>query len=290
MKGEVIVKRLLTTLLCAAVATLTFSCKKTEAPAAAAPPAAQTGSAPAQMPPGHPNVDDSLAAATGKPGELVTGKVLEAKNSAGFTYVKLQTSSGEVWAALPQAEVKTGADLTIVKTMTTEKFESKSLGRTFDKLIFGTIPGAAAMPSGHGAASGNAPDPHENVASMGGMPHGGGASAEAAPAGPISVAKAEGGRTVAEIWSGKASLKDKPVAVRGKVVKFNAGIMGRNWIHLRDGSGTEAKGDHDITVTTTQTAKVGEVVLVNGTVRTDKDFGAGYAYAVIVEDAKLSSK
>lgn len=282
------VKKFGTTFLCVALAVLAFSCKKKETVTAAPQNAAQTGTAATKMPPGHPPVDASMAAAAGKTaGETVTGKVLESKHSAGFTYVKLQTSAGEQWAALPQTEVKVGSEVTIVKSMTTENFESKSLGRKFDKLIFGTLPGAASMPSGHGGGmSGEAPDPHATMPGMGGEAP----AAAAAATGPISVPKAEGGSTVAEIWNGKAALKDKPVAVRGKVMKFNGGIMGKNWIHLRDGSGTAAKGDHDITVTTSETAKVGDTVLVNGMVRVDKDFGAGYAYAVIIEDAKLSLK
>ena len=70
-------------------------------------------------------------------------------------------------------------------------------------------------------------------------------------------------------------------------MKWNAGIMGKNWLHLRDGSGAAGK-DNDITITTSDEAAVGDVVLVKGTVRVDKDFGAGYAYPVIIEDAKLS--
>jgi hypothetical protein len=112
----------------------------------------------------------------------------------------------------------------------------------------------------------------------------------AADIGAISVAKAEGanGHTVAELWGDKASLRDKPVAVRGKVVKFLPGIMGRNWLHLRDGSGSADAGTHDITVTTADGAAVGDTVVVNGVLRVDKDFGAGYKYGVIIEDGKVA--
>jgi hypothetical protein len=74
------------------------------------------------------------------------------------------------------------------------------------------------------------------------------------------------------------------------VVKFNPGIMGKNWVHLRDGSGKQEKGDNDITVTTQDMTSVGDTVVAKGMVRLDKDFGAGYAYPVIVEDARLSAK
>jgi hypothetical protein len=108
--------------------------------------------------------------------------------------------------------------------------------------------------------------------------------------GDVKVAKAAGAdaRTVAEVYAQKGALKEKAVSIRGKVVKFNPGIMGKNWVHLQDGSGKADKGDNDITVTTQDMTSVGDTVLVKGMVRIDKDFGAGYAYPVIVEDAKLS--
>ncbi|HQR24494.1 MAG TPA: hypothetical protein PK163_06880 [Steroidobacteraceae bacterium] len=101
------------------------------------------------------------------------------------------------------------------------------------------------------------------------------------------IAKAEGGQTVAEVYAGKDALAGKSVTVRGKVVKLNTGIMGSNWLHVRDGSGAE--GTNDLTVTTKSTTmpKVGDVVVVTGTVVLDKDFGMGYQYPVIVEDAEV---
>ena len=90
-----------------------------------------------------------------------------------------------------------------------------------------------------------------------------------------------------EIVGQGEKLKDKPVVVRGKVVKYNPGIMGKNWIHLRDGTGSEASSTNDILVTTMHEAKLGDVVTVKGTVRANKDFGGGYAYKVLVEDATL---
>ena len=95
------------------------------------------------------------------------------------------------------------------------------------------------------------------------------------------------GRTVAEVIGQRAQLAGKTVAVRGKVVKFSPGIMDRNWLHVRDGSGSTASKNVDLLVTTQQTVAVGDLVLVRGTVRTDQDFGAGYTYDVLVENATL---
>ena len=119
-------------------------------------------------------------------------------------------------------------------------------------------------------------------------PHGtGGKMVTPVDLGNIKVPKAVGtnARTVEELVTKRTELKDKPVLVRGKVVKFNPEIMGKNWVHLRDGSGSAADGSNDILVTTMASTKVGDVVTVEGTVRTDKDFGAGYSYRVLIEDA-----
>ena len=101
------------------------------------------------------------------------------------------------------------------------------------------------------------------------------------------IAKAEGGKTVAEVYAEKDALVGTTVAVRGKVVKVNAGIMDKNWLHVRDGSGEE--GTNDLTVTTEgDLPELGATVLVSGSLATDKDFGMGYQYPVILEDAVVT--
>ena len=93
-------------------------------------------------------------------------------------------------------------------------------------------------------------------------------------------------QTVADIFTKKAELSGKPVKIRGKVVKFSPEIMGKNWIHVQDGTGEAGK--NDLTVTTSSTAQIGDTVLITGTLATDKDFGYGYAYDVIIEDAEVT--
>ena len=101
------------------------------------------------------------------------------------------------------------------------------------------------------------------------------------------IEKAEGGKTIAEVFADKAGLAGQAVVFRGKVVKVNPGIMGKNWLHVRDGSGAE--GTNDLTVTTLEVLpNVGDTVLVTGTVAIDKDFGMGYRYDLIIEDAEVS--
>lgn len=216
-------------------------------------------------------------------GGAIQGKVLERLDAPPYSYLKVQTAQGESWAAVPKTDIAVGADVTVSGAMPMSGFESKTLNRKFDVVYFGTLGGEAQMAGMPPAPGAGPPNPAGMAAQH--------AAAAAGPAdvGDVKVARASGAdaRTVAEIFAQRTTLKEKPVTVRGKVVKFNEGIMSRNWVHLRDGSGTANK-DNDITVTTSDKAAVGDVVVVKGIVRVDKDFGAGYAYPVIVEDAKLS--
>jgi hypothetical protein len=104
------------------------------------------------------------------------------------------------------------------------------------------------------------------------------------------IAKAEGGKTVAEVFAEKDQLAGQKVVVRGKVVKTNANIMGKNWLHVRDGSGSDKT--NDLTVTAPGGAgvlpNVGDTVVVTGQVALNKDFGMGYTYDVILEDAVVT--
>ena len=198
------------------------------------------------------------------------GEVLEVLDAKDFTYMRLKTKDGESWASVPKAKVSVGSNVTIENATAMKDFKSTSLHRTFPVLIMGNLAGAKPA-SPHGGGMG---ETHAR-----GIP--------AVDMSNISVPKATGAnaQTVADVVTKRAELKDKPVLVRGKVVKYNGGIMGRNWVHLRDGTG--ADGGNDILVTTKNTTKPGEVVTAKGVVRIDKDFGSGYAYQVLLEDATL---
>jgi hypothetical protein len=106
---------------------------------------------------------------------------------------------------------------------------------------------------------------------------------------PIKVEKAKGADacTVSETYENAGKLDKKTVVVRGKVVKVSKGIMGKNWVHLQDGSGDGGKGTNNLVVTSQDVPVVGDVVTAKGTLYKDKDFGAGYLYKVIVEEATV---
>ncbi len=196
----------------------------------------------------------------------VSGVILEVQDVDSYTYVRLKTKEGETWAAVGKAPLKKGATIAIEDAMVMKNFESKSLKKTFPTIIFGNLAGSGKDTS----------DPHAGMA-------------KTVDSAPIQVAKATGAnaRTVAEVVTKGAQLKDQQVQVRGKVVKFSGQIMGKNWIHLRDGTGSATDNSNDILVTSSAKAQVGDVVTVTGTVRIDKDFGAGYVYKVLIDEAKL---
>ena len=204
---------------------------------------------------------------------VVKGEVLEVKDVESYTYLRLKTKDGETWAAVSKAPVKKGAEVAIENTMIMANFESKSLKRTFQKIVFGTL--ASTGPTPAATAS-------EMTAAHAGL-------AKTTDLGDVKVPKASGpnARTVAEIITRKSELKDKTVLVRAKVVKYNPQVMGKNWIHLRDGSGSAPENTNDVVVTTNDQVKVGDVVIVKGVVHTDKDFGSGYFYKVLIEEAVL---
>ena len=207
------------------------------------------------------------------PSAPVSGKVLEVKDVESYTYLRLKTKDGEIWAAVAKAPVKVGTDVTVENATVMTNFESKTLKKTFDRIVFGTVAGSDA---GAAAAGSSMAAMHAGVA-------------KPVDVGPIKVARAAGpdAHTVAEVNARKADLKGRTVVVRGQVVKFTPEVLGKNWVHLRDGSGSAADGSNDILVTTQDETKIGDVVLVKGVVQTDRDLGSGYSYKVLIEEATL---
>jgi hypothetical protein len=217
------------------------------------------------------SVSWAAGAPTAAQGASLKGSVLEVKDVDAYTYLRIKTTDGETWAAVGKAPVKVGTEVTIENPMVMNNFESKTLKKSFDRIVFGNLAGTGATA------------PSKDL----GQIHGG--LTKTADVKNVKVAKASGpdARTVGEIVTKRTELKDKPVTVRGTVVKFTGGVMGKNWVHLRDGTGNEKDGTNDLVVTTLDETKIGDVVLVKGIVRTDINLGSGYSYAVLVEDAKL---
>jgi len=242
--------------LLAATATA-FACSSPEDEAAPVPSVGEAG-------PTHAAMD----AEPPRPQEVSTGlvgAVIETMDSGGYTYVLLKTPKAEVWAAAPPTIVDVGQVVEVADPMPMRGFHSGSLDRTFDLIYFASglsAPSGAGIPTGAAARDQVAEPTHERVL------------------------KAAGGQTVAELFEGRETWVGQSIRVRGEVVKFTPDIMGKNWLHLRDGSGAE--GTNDLTVTTSEVVAVGDIVLVEGTLEGDKDFGFGYRYDLILEDAQVT--
>ena len=259
------------------------ACSRKETAQSATAPARPAATAPA-----------ANAAAPTPASSVLTGTVRETYNAGGYTYLNIATSAGDQWAAVREMKIAKGDKVSVEAQMTMEDFESKTLKRTFPRIAFGTIAGEgaapsapampqqAAMPAGHPPAGKSIPPQMAAALRATAAEH-----MQAPAGGPTTVERAAGGKTVTELWAERGKLKGQEVVVRGKVVKFLGGIMGTNWMHLQDGTGSGEKGDNDITVTTNEKVSVGDVVTVKGTLAADKDFGAGYRYEVIIENARV---
>jgi len=215
----------------------------------------------------------STSSATG--GELnPSGKVVETLNGGGYTYASLEKDGKKTWVAYSTLETRIGETLSFRGCMEMPEFQSKALNRKFDMILF------CGQPEVQSDGTAAKPAPKKSPGSGG---------AAASSLGKIKVEKASGANayTIAEIFAKRGPLNGKQVVVKGQVVKVSAGIMGKNWIHLQDGSGNEKKKTHDLVVTSSELPATGDLITVSGTLAKDKDFGGGYKYEVIIEKGSV---
>lgn len=214
---------------------------------------------------------ENAALTTPVPPGMTRGPVLETMNSGGYTYVLIETGEAPIWAAGPQTLVQAGDIVEVSQGMPMQQFQSNTLNRTFDVLYF--VPAIANLTAPHAAV----PAPTQ-------------ARENKPVVADISVAELEPGKNIAWVYANREALANEALSLRGTVVKYNNNILGWNFIHIQDGSGNPADGNNDLTVTSKATTAVGETVVIAGTVILDKDFGAGYSFPVLVEDATLTAE
>ncbi len=205
-----------------------------------------------------------------------SGRVVETMNAASYTYLLVDTGAKKLWTAALQFEVKVGDLVSVTQALPMPNYHSKSLKRDFDLVYFTGSVAVGGNAPGAGTPRLGLPKDHPPI----------GSAAARTALDFTGIKKPEGGKTVEEIVTGKTGLRGQEVKVRGRVVKYNEMVMGKNWLHIRDGSGGD--GSNDLTVTTATPVKRGDTVLVVGKVSTDRDFGGGYQYSVIIEDAKVT--
>jgi hypothetical protein len=224
---------------------------------------------------------EKQAAAPKQAKKSYSGRVISTMESGGYTYIEFEENGGKLWAAAPLTQVYVGDLIYLSDAVTMNNFHSKTLNRTFESILF-TL--SIRVVSGEDEESSPEDEPAPTH-----VPHGhsaiGPETGKKIIVTPGSVKKLEGGYTVAECFAMKKELKGKELAIRGIVVKFASRILGRNWLHIKDGTGE--KGSDDLTVTTAESVRVGDLIIVKGIMACDKNFGAGYFYPVIVEDASI---
>ncbi len=192
--------------------------------------------------------------------------VKETFNAGGYTYIN---GSNDLWLAIGQRPIEVGKAYYYKGALEMKNFHSKELNRDFPVIYFlNTI----------------SDTPIENNMPM----QASSMKKQTAKKIEVSIEKKEGTTSIADIFSKKNEFSGKQISVKGKVVKFNQNIMGKNWIHIQDGSDFES--NFDLTLTSKEVVSVGQIIEVTGTIALDKDFGAGYTYDVIMEDANIQNE
>lgn len=205
-------------------------------------------------------------------------KVSEVIQGGSYTYISAMENGTEKWIAISKQMVNPGEVLYYYDALPMENFHSKEIDKTFDVIYF--VNNISKSPQGSGNAA--KANPH-----AGNMPqHNGKVSTKKSD--EILLEKLDDELKIEQIFSAKENYEGKIIEIRGVVVKVNKQVMGKNWVHIQDG--TSADGKFDLTITTQDEVKVGDEVTFKGKLYLDKDFGAGYFYDVIVEEAVLTGK
>lgn len=200
-------------------------------------------------------------------------EVLEINQVSSYTYLRVIENDKEKWLAVPTIDAAMGDMLFYKGGTEMPNFRSKELDKIFSSVLFlekatknrEDLKVRTFQLSGSDLHQGDAKKKVEKLTSI--------------------IAPAEGGISIAKLLENKNLYDGKMVRIKGQVIKFNTKIMGKNWLHLQDG--TAFNGEFDITFTTNAVAKLGDVIVLEGTVSLDKDFGHGYFYDLIIQNAQL---
>jgi hypothetical protein len=197
--------------------------------------------------------------------EVIVKEVLQV---SGYTYLRVEENQSELWLATPPVNAKKGERLYYEGGFVMKNFKSKELNRSFETILF--LEGISAEPIEQGNSNA--------------MISPGAATLKDGKK-DIKISPADGGITIAELYSNRDTYSGKTVKIKGEVTKFSPEIMETNWIHIQDG--TESDGFFDLTITSKEIVKAGDVVIFEGKVILDKDLGYGYFFEVLIEDARI---
>jgi hypothetical protein len=213
---------------------------------------------------------DIVMPSTGDSQGKIYGKVIETIDSGSYTYVHVDDGKDQYWAATAPVTLQTGSMVSFGTGMPMTNFTSKTLDRTFDLIYFvGQIKtdkvGNHAAKADAKSTTGGTPTNFDDTINV------------------DNIMKAANGITIDEALTQKQKLAGQTVLIRGVVVKYTPKVMNKNWIHIRDSSSSE-----NLTITTSNTVKKGDVILVTGKLQLDRDFGYGYVYDVLLEDSSVT--
>ncbi|HPE74474.1 MAG TPA: hypothetical protein PLC80_00205 [Draconibacterium sp.] len=215
-------------------------------------------------------------------------EVTEVIQGSTYTYIRAKENNGELWMAISKQEVEPGEVYYYSEGLPMQNFHSKEIDRTFDEIYF--VSAISKTPIKAGAMGGMGSGAMGGMGAMGGNmnepAHSGKVSTEQNSA--ISVEKLAGEITVAQVFANRNNYSGKEIEIKGVVVKVNKEVMGKNWIHIQDG--TNDNGNYDLTITSADLAEVNDEITVRGKIILNKDFGYGYSYEVIMEDAQIVEK
>lgn len=209
----------------------------------------------------------------------VTSKVFEVTDvvqTSNYTYLKVKENLGDRWVAVSRQDINVGDVYYYDEALQMNNFHSKELDRDFDVIYFvNNISKTPLIQNPQNAVTGQIPA------------HSGKVQTEKNST--ITLKKAGSELTVAQIYANRDKYANQEVEIRGVVVKVNKSVMGKNWIHIQDGTSAE-DGSYDLTITSQDVAEINDEVTFKGKITLNKDFGAGYFYEVIMEDAVLENK
>lgn len=201
---------------------------------------------------------------------IKSAKVLEAIHAGTYTYVRLQSDNREFWAAITAMPVDTGKTYYYKESILMRDFHSKQLQKTFDSILFIE----SFFDHEHmGMQDSKKSSPRDHTATM--------------KEDNLTIGHSGDELPLGDLFSNKEKHQGKEVTVRGKVVKISKNIMDRNWIHIQDGSSYNGEFDLTITLFGTVDFALNDIVTFKGNITLNKDFGAGYVYNIIMEDASV---
>jgi hypothetical protein len=215
----------------------------------------------------------AIAAGCSNPGAdgSVSVKVQDVEQVENYTYLLVKGKGPAYWIAVTSTEIAVGEKITYQGGMLMENFYSKELDKTFEKVIF--LDGVG----------GNAPAAMEGMPTMPTMPGSSTGADVKTDRLDIKVEAEEGIVSIGELYANPGAYEGKTIRVKGEVAKYNPGIMERNWIHLQDG--TEFDGKYDLTVTSLESFQLGQLLIIEGILAMNRDFGYGYSYEILLEEA-----